>query len=132
MILGTLIAASTLCFFGGLAEPAVTAQMFNGRAWRTMDKSTKLFYVSGIRDQIALTVLIGVTSPNAETLPWASGFNTGDYIDELDALYKNTENVRIPIPFAVHYCTSKLKGGLTKEKLEAALITLRKLVSTLE
>ena len=52
---------------------------------------------------------------------WASGFVIEDYIRELDELYKDRSNIRIPIPLAMEYCTEKLKGTMTKPRLEGYL-----------
>ena len=40
---------------------------------------------------------------------WAVGFEVGDYVKELNAVYRATENIRIPIVMAIDYCTLKLR-----------------------
>ncbi len=56
---------------------------------------------------------------------WANKAVVGDYLRELDTLYKDGENAGLPIPMAFEYCTQKLRGNLTKAELEQILIGLR-------
>ena len=64
-------------------------------------------------------------------MPWAIGFMIKDYVNELNKLYRDGSNIRIPVPLAVDYCTVVLKGQTKKDDLETQLISLRKLASSL-
>ena len=61
------------------------------------------------------------------TEKWAERFVVGDYVKELDALYRQRENVLLPVPVAVDYCTATFKGTSSKADLEQKLILLRKI-----
>jgi len=103
-----------------------TAQMNNGRSWIELSEPQKIFYVNGLHDA---WVQAAFDSPNVNKFmseKWAEHFVVGDYVRELDALYKDGENVRIPIPAAMDYCTLKLKGQTTKSELEKQLMFIRK------
>jgi hypothetical protein len=56
----------------------------------------------------------------------AKGFSPRDYVKELDALYLDRENLRIPITTAYMWVNLKLKGELSKQELERKLLELRK------
>jgi hypothetical protein len=49
----------------------------------------------------------------------------GDYKKEIDTLYREGQNLHLPILMAIEYCTKKLNGDLTKDALEQILIDLR-------
>jgi hypothetical protein len=109
-----------------------TGQMSNGRAWNAFASDMKIFYVSGLHDAMVMTVRREGPLKLKELNLWTEGFNVGDYVKELDTLYRGGENVRIPIPMALAYCSKKLEGTSTKEELEQTLIAVRKLVSALK
>ena len=56
---------------------------------------------------------------------WAERFTVEDYVKELDALYKDRENINIPVVFAIDYITLKFRGDKTKAELESGLLFLR-------
>jgi hypothetical protein len=63
---------------------------------------------------------------------WARKFTPKEYIAELDVIYKDRENVLIPIVMASRYCTRKFSGVFTKQQLEQQLITLRRSMAKAE
>jgi hypothetical protein len=90
----------------------------------------KTIYIHAMHDALARNVLMEASQ--AEKDRWAEHFTVGDYVREFDIVYSAAENVRIPLPLALDYCTIKLKGMLPKRDLELKLIELRKLVATLQ
>ena len=114
-----------------------TGQMSNGRVWEIFNDLAKTSYMSAIKDAViysAFTESI-ITKQDIKNIvaeKWAIGFNVGDYIKELDLIYKDRENIRLPITIAVSYCTMKLKGQSSKEELEQYLITLRTIAAGLK
>jgi hypothetical protein len=109
-----------------------SGQMLNGRGWQVLPELGKSVYVTAVHDVIVSAIVQSGEVPSAENVKWAVGFNVGDYVNELNNLYKERENIRIPLPMALDYCTQKLKGHSTKQDLEARLILLRQLIATLQ
>jgi hypothetical protein len=105
-----------------------TNQMANGRMWLGMDETRRLMYVGGVHDSLSFAAIHVVNSDKAKPR-WAVHFTIGDYVNELNAMYKDGEHIRIPIPYLVDYCTTKLKGETTKAELDILLISIRKQVS---
>jgi hypothetical protein len=62
----------------------------------------------------------------------AEKFTYADYIKEIDKLYSDRENIRLPIPVAIQYCALKLRGTATTAELEQFLIRRRKTASASE
>lgn len=83
--------------------------------------------MSGFQD--ALSQFAGDTSHDAYL---AKGFNFMDYTKELNKLYADRENILIPVPWAIQYCTAKFRGDLTSTQLEQLLINVRRTVLALE
>ena len=113
-----------------------TALMSNGRGWNDWSETAKVFYVAAYRDTL-IYLAIGLPGAADDTVKhfdahWAKNAIVGDYVKELDVLYKDGENVRLPIPVAIRYCTMKLEGELPKNVLDSMLITLRKIISDIE
>jgi hypothetical protein len=101
--------------------------MMNGRAWMILHEDAKTFYLGGLHDAMVAEAIVYFSSSDEVKKRWASGFTVGDYLKELDDLYKDRENLLLPVPAAMRYCTDKLKGERTKVDLEQELIALRKL-----
>lgn len=114
-------------------EPNIfSAEMANGRLWVAMDTPTKTVYLTGLRDWMVFASFESGDQRKYLDEKWAAHFNVGDYVKEMDLLYREGENVRIPLPFGVAYCTVKLKGNLTKEELEQRLIGIRRMTASLK
>jgi hypothetical protein len=112
--------------------------VLNGRYWEALSNPAKLAYLCGFRQGVLLGVVQlggGTTFSKrmAEVINsfQAGGFTYDDHIKELDKLYADRENIRIPIGQALHYCSLKLGGTRTKAELEQYLIGLRKDASAL-
>ena|ERR1035437_8912005 len=127
-----IILMAILCgsqVFGQASSEMFTGGISNGRAWNVIPEEQKGTYLIAYRDYIYYRTVLDKTLNNT---PWAKGFVVNDYVRELDALYKDTENVHIPIPFGFAYCTKKLAGENTKKELETMLIALRKQIATIK
>jgi hypothetical protein len=120
-----------------------TDLQLNGRAWNSWLAPLKSMYIAGLVDSLLWKHANGELQPGTRMLfkpeklydnglPWASGFANIDYIHELDSFYKESANLRIPIPMAFDFCTIKLKGQTKKDDLEAQLMFLRRVVSDLK
>ncbi len=108
-------------------ESHSTKQMINGRAWLAMTDTAKTFYVSGVHDSIVAEGMVYLHPLEEVKKKWAERFTVGDHIEELNKLYKDRENILLPVPAALDYCTEKLKGGKSKDELEQILILFRTL-----
>ena len=100
--------------------------------WLMMTDAMKNGYLSGYLDLLTYSSMHKrdlASSNKFHTDHWARNAIVSDYVKELDGLYQDGENVPMPIPVAMEYCTLKLNGGLTKAQLEQALIRIRQLVS---
>jgi hypothetical protein len=126
-----LVATCTLCVTAQESDPKFTGQMSNGRLWQELDKDEKLSYVAGAHDILISITLTKLTKPTRENSNWAEGFTLIDYIKVIDEVYKDVENVRIPVPWVIGFSTQKLKGMLTKAELEDTLMSIRGLTSDL-
>lgn len=102
-----------------------------GRAWEALTEMDKLLYVQGVKDGIliATTYLDGEERERIVDTTQAKGFFPGDYVKALDALYRDRENLPIPVLMAYNYVNLKLKGTATKEELERKLIELRQWIA---
>ncbi len=107
-----------------------TGSLLNGRGWKALTRDERALYTSGIRDHI-MTALVLQHLP-LNKVDWAKGFAISDYIKELDVLYQDGENIRIPVVLGIDYCTTKLRGQTTKKELEELLIMVRKSVAELQ
>jgi hypothetical protein len=56
---------------------------------------------------------------------FAEGFKVQDYVTELDKLYSSRENILIPVPFIMEFCTRKFGGHSTQSELDSRLVRLR-------
>ena len=113
-------------------SPIYTAGMLNGRAWESFPEPAKTVYVAGIQDSVLGNLLAAEETPRPDDIPWANNFTVDDYVKELNVLYKDRENIRIPIVLAVRYITTKLRGARTKDNLDYGLKALREWVSELK
>lgn len=108
-----------------------TGQMANGRLWQSITDHERTFYVSGIHDHILALTLMGDQKPTEANAKWAPGFTIDDYVKELTLLYRDRENINIPVAYVFDYCTVKLKGKTRKDVLERLLMDLRGLAGHL-
>jgi len=110
------------------AQKSADVLVITGRGWEALTETAKLFYVQGIKDGIliAATYLDGEERERILGTTQAKGFFPGDYMKELDTLYRDRENLLIPVSIAYQYINLKLKGTATKDELERKLVELRK------
>lgn len=92
-----------------------------------MSSNIKLFYVSGLHDGIIAEAAVYFNKPDDVAKKWAKGFETGDYVKEIEEVYKHRENLLLPIPAVMEYCTIKLRGEKTEAELEQTLIFYRQM-----
>ena len=80
--------------------------MANGRGWKAATADKKLYYVVGINDGVRWSMAVADSSDSkcseksAEELDksfWVSGFTYADYVKELNKLYEDPANIRLPI-----------------------------------
>ena len=112
-----------------LGQNPDTFTTFNGRAWtKSMSLQQKLMYTQGIKEglQIATSYLDGEERKRVLEAVQAKGFSPRDYVKELDVLYQDGENLRIPITTAYMWVNLKLKGEVSKQELQRKLLELRK------
>jgi hypothetical protein len=133
LAIATIVITSQLCLWGQASvDNSFTAGMLNGRGWQTLPTTIKQMYIAGIRDGMTLMTSELTTGSEAATNVvneiWFKGFSGPDYLKELDKLYADGENVRIPVAMAISYCSVKLHGQTTKVELEARLMRIRKVV----
>jgi hypothetical protein len=118
-------------------DPSMTNGELNGRWWEELGSAShaKEMYLAGFNAGVQVGAeemnrLRGLSDEDkvAEALSnyHANGSTLDDNIKELDKLYADRENIRIPISSAILYCTIKLGGRFTSAQLEQILITARR------
>ena len=126
------IALMVLLTVAGLrGQDSETFTTFTGRAWtKSMSQQQKLMFTEGIKEGmlIATSYLDGNERHRVLDEVQAKGFSPRDYVKELDALYLDRENLRIPITTAYMWVNLTLKGEVSKQELERKLLELRKQV----
>ncbi|SRR5260370_12338683 len=102
----------------------------NGRTWRHLDGQSKIMFLNGIQDGVALSLkqVFGQGRPedaqralDALTVP---GFHFSDIVKQVDLFYSDSANVRIPILEAYKYSLLKMKGTKSSD-LEQVVVGLR-------
>jgi hypothetical protein len=119
-------------------EPSLMTQGFiNGRAWMNFDEAAKIAYLFGfmdganalqvqLDDQPELKSLDGVIWKAKE--PLLTKAATGEVAQQIDTLYRDSANLRIPVVFAYKYAVKRINGG-TPAELEEYLTNVRRNVS---
>jgi hypothetical protein len=129
------------------ADPAVTMDMSNGRAWNGLGAgdekcaiSLKFVYLVGLSDGLRqgagelYTELSSkpdrqVEKYAEEIIPELLGPATFPVmIANLDEFYKDPENLDLPITHAVRYIRGRLEGKRTPQQLKEGLLRARTLV----
>jgi hypothetical protein len=104
--------------------------VMTGRLWLALPENSKLMYISGMQDGMMMAAAwVDAVAQQKILSAKPSGFFPGDYMKELDALYKDTENLPLPLPVAYGWCNLKLIGTLTKAELEQRLIQMRRVMA---
>lgn len=112
------------------ADSITTMEMNNGRLWSAQADGWKVAYLASYRDQTAYAAIQSADGLKYLSTHWANKAIVADYTRELDTLYRDGENLRLPLPMAIEYCTLTLKGNLTKAQLEQILIEYRREIAT--
>jgi len=123
-----LLLAVAALFVQGQSQKEIVTSV-TGRMWVLLPENCKLMYISGVSDGIMIAAGWADSDRQQILGSRATGFHAGEYMKELDTLYKSTENLPITVPLAYNWCNLKLKGTETNEFLEQRLIELRKFVA---
>jgi hypothetical protein len=114
-----------------------TAEMVNGRFWKSLDEPGKLFLLRGAADAIQFLIVelggvqqildsAGVEKVNREYAPLQVTF--GEILQQIDAFYVDGANANIPVVYARQYAIRKMNGSSPKE-LEGYASAIRLLFS---
>lgn len=103
----------------------------NGRMWEKMDLQLQIMFLYGIESGISLLLddLDNLNDKKYSTIKkkyFMGGFNFSEIANQVNLIYSDRANIRIPIPHIYVYTIKKLRGASTKE-LEDELVLLRKL-----
>lgn len=97
-----------------------TGTLENGRLWLTLPNIVRTFYVDGFITglQAGLGIGGGMAAIN-RTMPY--GFKLGDVVEEIEKVYREKENVRVPIVKTIMLVLQKLRGEFTPADFQAQL-----------
>ena len=109
--------------------------MFNGKGWIKLDQQSKIFYITGLEEGLGLLIAEIDNAPGEEINASAAlsaykrltigGFKMSDIMEEINRLYQEASNRKIPIVDAYRYVLKKFKGA-SSEELAATQSALRK------
>lgn len=95
--------------------------MMNGKAWARLDRQSRIMYLVGIETGAGLLIaeMDSVRSEKANARAaypamerlMIKGFRFSDIVEEIDRLYQQASNRRIPIVEAYRYVLKKFKGA---------------------
>src|SRR5260370_30065550 len=92
----------------------LTLGRVNGRGWQASAKTAKIYYLKVFFEGTALVrETSGITTDDdgaAQYTDTAKGFVIDDYMKELDKIYNERENIRIPAVLLLVHCTKKFSG----------------------
>jgi hypothetical protein len=106
----------------------------NGRYWKSLAHQSKIMLLYGYEEGVTLLVRETSVKAKADVATGTqqvaaslmiSGFRFSDLVDQVDELYADTANVRIPVIDAYVYCLLKMRGA-TKQQLEDVVVRLRR------
>jgi hypothetical protein len=113
----------------------LVTHMMNGKPWTKLDQQSRIMYLSGIEDGTVLLIAEMDNASNEKSSARAAlpalerltikGFRMSDIMEEIDRLYEEASNRRIPVVDAYRYVLRKFKGA-SPEELAAAQSVLRK------
>ena len=113
------------------SDDYLTGSLPNGRWWVTYPVE-RLIYLVGLRDGLNLVVANPQYFPNGKAGVEAyrpKKSTNEDMIAEIDNLYKDRENIRIPVAFVYNFVNEKLNGSVTKTEVDLRIRRLRQLAS---
>ena len=101
-----------------------TADMVNGRFWKSLDESGKLLLLRGAADAIQFLIVelggiqkvldsTGVAKVSQEYAPLEATF--GEILQQVDAFYVDGANANVPVLYARQYAIRKMNGSSPKE-----------------
>ncbi|HLJ13663.1 MAG TPA: hypothetical protein VKV15_04145 [Bryobacteraceae bacterium] len=103
-------------------DATTTGGMLNGRAWQAAGRDARLMYVRGIEEGLVLAAGLVSCKPDEDILlkhP-APEFHPSDYIDEINAFYQKSSNIRIPIFYAWEYANARFEGA-SQQQLDSLM-----------
>ena len=104
--------------------------MFNGEDWIELSHSEKRAYLLGYEDGFIFNTIFYVKDEMQSehvlsTLPTSiAELSTDDLINKIDNLYKDSQNIQIPVPFALIIVRNKLLG-IEQVKIDSYIEYLR-------
>jgi hypothetical protein len=113
------------------AEDLYTDGLLNGRAWKLLDDQNRTIFVQGLRGGLALAARelqsTGVANEGQfkKQVFKLMGGKTEDLIQQVDEFYKDSANLRVPVPLAYKHMLLKL-GGANSLVLDNDLSALRR------
>ena len=107
LILLTLVSS---LIFAQATSDMFTGGLSNGRAWNIFPGRLRS-YIIAIRQMSYQSIL-----DKSLKFTWAEKFTADDYIRELNTLYKDTENIRLPICFCRYILHRQIGGRLIPRK----------------
>lgn len=112
----------------------LSASTINGKAWASLDGQSRVMYLNGIEDGLVLLIAemdsVRSEKENARAAYSAAerlmikGFRFSDIVQEIDQLYQQASNRRIPVIEAYRYALEKFKGA-SPGQLASSESTLR-------
>jgi len=105
----------------------------NGKAWKLLDKQSKICQVAGIESGMMLLLRESypkISLPDQSSLEeeitklTISGFRMADIVDQIDGFYGDSSNLRVPIADAYEYAMQKMHGAKA-DTLDKHAATLR-------
>jgi len=106
----------------------------NGRYWKQLNQQSKIALLYGYEEGVTMLVRetrlkakpdVATKTEEVAASLMISGFRFSDFVKQVDELYDDTANVRIPVIDAYVYALLKIRGA-TKQKLEDHVATLRR------
>ena len=100
----------------------------NGRIWKVLDKQSRIMYLIGVEEGVNLLLMQTSGTPSTQAAAKSlmiSGFRFSDLVEQIDRVYEDSANGRIPVIEAYKYTLAKLRGAPNPE-LEALLSDLRR------
>ena len=106
----------------------------NGRYWKHLNPQSKITLLYGYEEGVTLLVReislkakpdVATKTQEVAASLMISGFRFSDLVKQVDELYADTANVRIPVIDAYVYSLLKIRGA-AKQELEDHVVALRR------
>jgi hypothetical protein len=109
--------------------------MLNGKGWMKLDPQSKISYITGLEEGLGLLIAEIDNAAGEEINTSAAlsayerliirGFKMFDLVEEINRLYQEASNRKIPLVDAYRYVLKKFKGA-SPEELASTQSALRK------